>query len=121
MKIISKIKKIIFSAGIAIMTLPKKIFATINVTNIMNATDATLYGVTLYKPSDTVVTIWKICKYFLIPLMIIMGTIIYWKKSKVETKKKVIRVIIAILGLITFGSIIIVIIEEIIDPNGLAL
>ena len=119
MKIISKIKKIIFSAGIAIMILPRKVFGFEIFCDIMgNQTD---YGVELYKPSDTVVTIWKICKYFLIPLMIIMGTIIYWKKSKVETKKKVIRVIIAILGLITFGSIIIVIIEEIIDPNGLAL
>ena len=93
------------------MTLPRKVFGALTVGN------QTDYGVELYKPSDTVVTIWKICKYFLIPLMIIIGTIIYWKKSKVETKKKVMRVIITILLVIALGSII----EKIIDPNGLVL
>lgn len=112
MKIISKIKNVLISAGIAIMILPRKVFGALTVGN------QTAYGVeNLYEPSDTVVTIWKICKYFLIPLMIIIGIIIYWKKSKVETKKKVIGIIIAILLVIALGSII----EKIIDPNGLVL
>lgn len=128
MKIITKLKNILLLAGITIMTLPKKVFCnSVKNSGINNVTitgispEATSYGIAIYEPSDTVVKIWEICKYILIPLVILIGIIIYWKKSKKSTKMKIVGIIIFMLLLIIIGYIAIQIIEMLIDPNGLVL
>ena len=96
MKIIKKIKKVIISAIIAIVLLPKKIFASID-PGVLE----TLYGPrneqVLYGVRSPISSIWNIAKIFIIPLALIIGFIIYFKKSKSTTKRKIITMIIVLL------------------------
>lgn len=97
MKIISKIKKLIISVGIAIISFPNRIFA-IDISQIQD-----LYGpppVSLYgipNPTNPIRIIWKISKFFVIPLALLIGLIIYFKKSKSTKKKKIFVSAIAII------------------------
>lgn len=97
MKFLSKIKKIIISIGIAIISIPKKVFAVaVNPSDIVQdlygPPSAVLYGV----PSPVNPT-WNISKLFVIPLALIIGLIIYFKKSKSTVKKKIIITILVIM------------------------
>ena len=97
MKIIKKIKKVIVSATMAIMLLHKKIF----VTAIDPSSFTALYGPPneqiLYGVRSPISSIWNIAKIFIIPLALIIGFIIYFKKSKHSTKRKMITMIIVLL------------------------
>ena len=102
MKIISKIKKIIFSAGIAIMALLRNVYA-------VDIAFSELYGVE--DPDETIsvlTVILNIVRFIIIPIVLLIGLIIYWKKGKDSNKVKFIGSIVAIVitlafvGLITF-------------------
>lgn len=84
MKILSKIKKIIISIGIAMISLPKKIFAfDYNLLNEEMIAVQPAYGVP--SPKNSIwYSIWSIAKVTLIPLALIIGLIIYFKKVKVQ-------------------------------------
>ena len=93
MKIIKKIKKVIISVIMTIMLLPKNIFA-------MDLTP--LYGPP--KPEPTFIeTIWKTIKTYILPISLfiifIVGSIIFFKKSKGTAKEKV-TILIFILFII---------------------
>ena len=93
-----KVKKIIMSVTITIMLLPEKIVRALSTQDLRNMQD--LYGSPPEPQSDFISTIWRISKIFLIPLALIIGFIIYFKKSKSTTKRKVITMIIVLLVVI---------------------
>lgn len=96
---------------------PKKIFAA-SIKNIIAGSEqfiqdlygpptAALYGI--YRPSP-ISKMWNIAKIFIIPVALIIGLIIYFKKSKSSIKKKILITIlsIAIIAIIyIIGNIIV--------------
>lgn len=86
----------------------KKMFSTIGVF-LFSASTKVLAGVealepALYGPPRTanssIPAFWKITRNFVIPIAFLIGVIIYFKKSKSSTKRKVITIIIALALLI---------------------
>ena len=76
---------------LAIISFPNKIFAAINpsaldIQNLYGPTPVSLYGVT--RPS-TVTIIWIIARIFIIPIALLIGLIIYFKKIKISKKKNI--------------------------------
>lgn len=94
MKILLKLKSVMVGAGIGILTFANKVFAT-SLMNMNELDVVVLYGVA--KPNPVKV-IFKIAKVFVIPVALIVGLLIYFKKSKSSKKKKM---------LVTLGSIVI--------------
>lgn len=94
MKIFEKVKKEIVTIVLSIVSFPNKIFAQ------------DLYGpppiAPLYGPpnpnSSTLTIIWRIAKFFVVPIVLLAGLSTYFKKSK-SSKKKRILVTIGILGI----------------------
>ena len=88
----------------------KKIIATIIVffTTIYTKVLAYYYGsadpsVPVYgipEPEPLLVRTWNVLKWALIPIAFIIGSIIYFKKSKLEKEQKMIRVLIVALILV---------------------
>ena len=104
-KIMPKMKKIVFSIGIAMMLLPGKIFAKIN----EKYYDPAEYGVVNPK-AILLFKILKIINIFVIPIALIIGAIVYFKKSKSSKKKKISVsigvIILTVLGIFTINAII---------------
>lgn len=89
MKIIEKIKKIFTAIGVSCITLTTKVFAKPNVEEYVINTP--LYGVETPEPVIPLgIKIWNICQVLIIPLILLIGIIVYFKKSKSSTKKKII-------------------------------
>lgn len=106
MKILSKLKSVIVGAGIGILTFANKVFA-ISPMNMIELDTVTLYGVA--KPNPVKV-IFKISKVFVIPIALIVGLLIYFKKSKSSKKKK----LLVTLGIIAITAILYWIVSKII-------
>ena len=103
MKIVERIKKGLTGIGTFLLTIPAKVFAM----EIIESPPVALYGV----PSPRVVDIiWTIAKFFIIPIALLIGLIIYFKKSTSSTKKKVLITI----GIITITAILYFVINKII-------
>ena len=101
MKIVERIKKGLTGIGAFLLTIPAKVFA------IEIDPPAALYGV----PSPRVVDIiWTIAKFFIIPIALLIGLIIYFKKSKSSKKKK----ILVTIGIIAITAILYFVINKII-------
>ena len=108
---VSKIKKIIFSIAVAIISFPSKIFAAIDPSAIQDLygppPTSTLYGV--YRPSPVTI-IWRIARTFIIPIALLIGLIVYFKKSKSSKKKKIFVsigvIILTVLVVFTINAII---------------
>ena len=92
-----KIKKVVISVIMAIMLLPKKIFASFD-----PSTFEELYGPPteiLYGPPELmdeptfIESIWRMVKTCILPISLviifIVGSIIFFKKSKATTKEKI--------------------------------
>lgn len=110
MKIISKIYKVMVSIAIAIISFPSKIFAALDpsaIQDLYGPPPVALYGVA--RPS-TVTIIWRIARTFVIPIALLIGIIVYFKKSKSSTKKK----ILVTLGIVALTALIYFIINKII-------
>ncbi len=109
-KFISKVKKVIVAIVLAIISFPNKIFAAIN----SSASDIQqdLYGPALYGPArpSTVTILWRIARTFIIPIALLIGLIIYFKKSKSSKKKK----ILVTIGIIALTVILYFVINKII-------
>lgn len=96
MRIINKIKKVSISAIMTIMLLSKKIFATAFDPNAFVA----LYGPPeLINKPTFIETVWKMVKTYILPISLffiifIVGSIIFFKKSKGTTKEKIITLIL---------------------------
>ena len=115
MKMISKIKNVLISAGIAIMILPRKVFALTREYGF----DLD-YGVHDPDPEPNniavaFVIILNILRVIVIPIVLIIGLIKYCKKSKNSIKVKIAKSILAILiaiGLIALIKYIVTYIRE---------
>ena len=104
MKIVERIKKGLTGIGTFLLTIPAKVFA-IGISDELQPVP--MYGV----PSSRVVDIiWTIAKFFIIPIALLIGLIIYFKKSTSSTKKKVLITI----GIITITAILYFVINKII-------
>ncbi len=100
MKIIKKVKKFIVLIGIFFTTLTDKVFAVSK--NMKEIQVQPEYGV---PPVLTVGDIiWNICKISFVPVVLLIGIIIYFKKSKDSNIIKVIftLTILAIIFLLYF-------------------
>lgn len=111
-KFISKVKKVIVVIVLAIISFPNKIFATINpsvldIQDLYGPPPVSLYGVA--RPS-TVTIIWRIARTFIIPIALLIGLIIYFKKSKSSKKKK----ILVTIGIIAITAILYFVVNKII-------
>ncbi len=94
MKRMKKVKKMIMSIAIAIMLLPGKIVQAIAETGVEPSNvNRDVYDGVLPLSSR----IWFIAKIYLMPLALIIGLIIYFKKSKNTTKRKIITIILVLL------------------------
>ena len=110
-KLFDKVKKIIFSIGIFLITIPQKIFAididSIRDVDILYGSPETLYGIPRVSP---IKSIWRIARSFVIPIILLVGLIIYFKKSKSSTKKK----ILVTIGIIAITAILYFVVNKII-------
>lgn len=97
-KLISKIKRVVVMAMGVIIALPGKIFAAMAPEEYLSVY-TTLYGVPEPKPIEV---IWKYARVTVIPLALIVGLIMYFKKSKSSTKKK------ALVTILTIGIVAII-------------
>lgn len=96
MKIVEKIKKGLIGLGAFLLTIPTKVFAA------DYHDEPSVYGVP--NPDVPVSQIFRdifrnildICRIVVIPLVLIIGIVIYLKKSKSSKKRKIITVIISI-------------------------
>lgn len=110
-KFISKVKKVIVAIVLAIISFPNKIFAALDPYAIQDLYGpppvATLYGI---ERPNTLTIIWRIARTFIIPIALLIGLIIYFKKSKSSTKKK----ILVTIGIIVITAILYFVVNKII-------
>lgn len=83
MKIIERIRKDLVGIGTILLTIPTKVFA-IGIGTVPSVQP--VYGVQEPEP----VRSWNICRMFIIPIALLIGIIIYFKKSKSTRKKKIV-------------------------------
>lgn len=106
-KIINRLKKIFIMIGTFCLSIYTKVFA-ISPTNMIEEIEGvTLYGVA--KPNPVKV-ISKIAKVYVIPVALIVGLLIYFKKSKSSKKKK----LLVTLGIVAITAILYWIVSKII-------
>ena len=91
-KMLSKILKILMAFGILLISIRNKVFGAIESIPIEPA-----YGVDYVPKNDFT----KIFSYIVIPIIWIIGSIVYWKKSKENGKEKIkVLVIVSIIIII---------------------
>lgn len=102
-KILNKIKKMCLTIGVFLFSISTRVLATMEPAYVVRNIESDI----LYGPprTTTIPGIWKITRNFIVPIAFIIGVIIYFKKSKSSTKRKVITIIItlALLIIICFG------------------
>ena len=109
MKIGERIKKGLIGMGTFLLTIPTKVFAV----GIDIDRTPILYGMPEPNPepeSLILKNILNICRIAVIPLALIIGIVIYLKKSKSSTKKE----ILVTLGIVALTALIYFIINKII-------
>ena len=105
-KLLNKIVKIFSGIGLALFALGNKVMALDITTDLLyGPPNPDLYGVV--KPEKT--SFWEkilpIIKIVFIPLILIIGLIIYWRKSKSDKGTKILLIIcIVIFVLIIYGA-----------------
>jgi len=93
-----KIKKIVLAIGIWGITLINKVFAIVK-----GSTDPTPYygppsSKDIETPKDN--TVLDIFRLFVIPLVLLIGIIVYFKKSKSSNRRKIITTLIFLIIII---------------------
>lgn len=89
MKLIEKLKKAIIGIGTFLTTIPTRLFA-----------DISTIEQTLKNEEEKIEQIYKMWFFFkkvFIPFSILIGIIVYWKKSKKSKKNKIIISLVIIL------------------------
>ena len=84
-KLISKVKKVVVMAMGVIIALPGKIYA------VLDDPITALYGV--YNQPNPLEEFWKIARYFIIPIILLIGIIVYLTKKKTSTRNKVLIIL----------------------------
>lgn len=112
MKLLSKMKKMFMGSMVTLSMLPSKLFAATAVPSLSWDQPA-VYGPP-NRPSNSVIgnilyVIIMIFAIVLIPITFIIGVILFFKKSKLETKYKVLitlGILLLLVGLYFIGSFI---------------
>ncbi len=94
MKVIERLKKGLIGIGAFLLTVPTKVFAVDLDMMIQPAYGVVDPGVIRIRH---IVVIWRIAKKFIIPIVLVIGLIIYFKKSKSSKKKKTVVTVITIV------------------------
>ena len=89
-KIISKIKKVFIMLEVYLFSMSTSVFAITPLYGPPNEDYAT-------PKSSTNYGIWEVIKYFIIPLVFVIGAIIYFKKSLSSVTRKIITIAIALI------------------------
>lgn len=78
--------------GIFLVTIATRVFA------VSHMAIQPMYGIPETEPvrNNLVNSIWNICRMFIIPISVLIGIIIYLKKSKSSKKRKITIVLITI-------------------------
>lgn len=105
-KIINRLKKIFIMIETFCLSIYTKVFA-IAPNTLIEIDAVALYGVA--KPSPTKMIL-KITKIFIIPIALIVGLLIYFKKSKSSKKKK----LLVTLGVVAITAMLYWIVSKII-------
>ena len=93
-KIINRLKKIFIMIGTFCLSIYTKVFAIDAIQPMYGIPlDPELYGVP--RPNE-IPMLWKIARGLIIPIALIIGVIIYFKKSSSSTLRKIITVLIAL-------------------------
>lgn len=95
-KLINGVKRIFTMVGAFFTLIHSKVLATIQP---ILPTQEILYGIPQPHP---VSIIWNITKTILIPIVFIVGTIVYLKKSTSSVKKKIIIILILLIMVVLF-------------------
>ena len=92
MKILEKVKKGLISFGVGLMTLPAKVFgSSLEHVQDLYGPPQKLYGPPQMSPATSIVmVIMSLLKTIFIPFFLIIGVIVYAKKSKDSQKKKIV-------------------------------
>ena len=92
MKVIERLKKGLIGIGTFLLTIPTKVFAI----DHMDITP--MYGIPDPEPvkNNFINSVWNVCRMFIIPIALLIGIILYLKKSKSSKKRKIITVLITI-------------------------
>ena len=106
MKLVERIKKGLIGLGAFLLTIPTKVFA------VDYAAAAAMYGIPAPEPvkNNFINSVWNVCRIFIIPIALLIGIIIYLKKSKSSKKKK----ILVTIGIIAITAILYFVINKII-------
>ena len=96
MKILKGAKKVFVGIGVFFITLFTKLKAKAS-DELFNV--EALYGIPDPEP-DTYRNIWNIIYRIALPIIFIIGAIIYWKKSKSSKKKKIAMILLTLVALI---------------------
>ena len=91
---VEKIKKGLMEIGVFLSLLPSKVFAISD--SMMRISP--MYGIQEPEPvrSNLVNNIWNVCRMFVIPIALLIGIIIYLKKSQSDMKRKIITILITL-------------------------
>lgn len=96
-KILGKIKKVFIMIEAFFLSICSKVFAVQMTQNDVR----TLYGVPtlpiLEKDQVVIAKIWNIMHSFVIPLVLLIGAIIYLRKSPKSLKRKIIKIAIIVI------------------------
>lgn len=96
-KILGKIKKVFIMIEAFFLSICSKVFAVQMTQNDVR----TLYGVPtlpiLEKNQVVIAKIWNIMHSFVIPLILLIGSIIYLRKSPKSLKRKIIKIAIIVI------------------------
>lgn len=87
MKLIKKIKKCIIGIGVFFLTFYHKVLGT----EVMQPD----YGVPI-SGKEWFLIIWSVINIIIVPIVLLLGLVTYFKKSKSSTKKKIIISILAV-------------------------
>lgn len=113
MKILEKLKKLTVGFGAFLLILPTKVMAVQNSIfedgskfidpKFIAPTFAEEYGVPAPSP---ILMRWRLARTFIIPIALLIGLIVYFKKSKSSKKKKILTTIgIILLTIILYFAI----------------
>lgn len=105
MKIIERLKKGLTGIGTFLLTIPTKVFAAQDVEAMQD-----LYGPPPSANQSILTNIEKIAKICIIPIALLIGLIVYFKKSNSSKKTK----ILVTIGTICIAVILFLVINDII-------
>ena len=113
MKILEKIKKLAVGLGTFLLTLPTKVMAVQdqifeNASKFFrDSRSQPDYGIPITSP---ILIKWRLARTFVIPIALLIGLIVYFKKSKSSKKKKLFVsigvIILTVLVVFTINAII---------------